>query len=99
MEAKVKRLLELYRNFEEKTRFYRQGAVCTLGCADCCINVGNVDAVTLECWIILEYMKGMDRDRRSGHLSCILMLLQQPGFRRLYLSGGDAHAQSERSLD
>lgn len=65
LETKAKKLLELYQDFEEKARVYREAAVCGIGCADCCINVGNVDAVTLEGWLILEHMKGMDPRRRS----------------------------------
>jgi uncharacterized protein len=65
METKAKKLLELYQNFEEKARVYREAAVCGVGCADCCINVGSVDAVTLEGWRILKHMKGMDPGRRS----------------------------------
>ena len=65
IETKAKKLLELYHDFEEKARVHREAAVCVAGCADCCINVGNVDAVTLEGWLILERMKGMDLQRRS----------------------------------
>ena len=63
--AKVKQLHTLYREFEENSRAYREAAVCTPGCADCCTNVGNVDAVTLEGWVILERMKTMEPGRRS----------------------------------
>jgi uncharacterized protein len=65
IETKAKKLLELYQDFEEKARVHREAAVCAVGCADCCINVGNVEAVTLEGWLILEHMKGMDSGRRS----------------------------------
>jgi uncharacterized protein len=65
IKAKVKKLQALYREFEEKARSYREAAVCTVGCADCCINVGNVDAVTLEGWMIIERIKTMDPGRRS----------------------------------
>lgn len=65
METKANKLLELYQDFEEKARIYREAAVCVVGCADCCTNVGNVDAVTLEGWLILEHMKGMDPRHRS----------------------------------
>ena len=65
IETKAKKLLELYWDFEDKARLYRAAAVCGIGCADCCINVGNVDAVTLEGWLILEYMNRMALERRS----------------------------------
>jgi uncharacterized protein len=65
IKARAKKLLALYREFEEKASAYRESAVCSVGCADCCINVGNVDAVTLEGWIILERMKAMEPGRRS----------------------------------
>lgn len=63
--TKAKKLLELYQGFEEKAVAYRKAAVCALGCADCCINVGNVDAVTLEGWLILECMEAMEPGRCS----------------------------------
>jgi uncharacterized protein len=65
IKAKTKRLQTLYREFEERARVYREAAVCGPACADCCINVGNVDAVTLEGWLILERMKTMEPGRRS----------------------------------
>ncbi len=64
IETKAKKLLELYQSFEEKARDYREAAVCTVGCADCCINVGNVDAVTLEGWLIRQHLQGMERRGR-----------------------------------
>ena len=60
IETKAKKLMELYQDFEEKSQVYRQTAVCVVGCADCCINVGNVDAVTLEGWLILEHIKSLE---------------------------------------
>jgi Fe-S-cluster containining protein len=71
METKAKKLLDLYQDFEEKARVHREAAVCGVGCADCCINVGNVDAVTLEGWLILEHIKGMDLGRRSQLMKMI----------------------------
>jgi Fe-S-cluster containining protein len=65
IKTKAKKLLELYQDFEEKAHVHREAAVCAVGCADCCINVGNVDAVTLEGWLILEHMNAMDPGRRS----------------------------------
>ena len=64
IKTKVKKLQGLYREFEEKARPYREGALCAAGCADCCINVGSVDAVTLEGWVIAERLKTMDPGRR-----------------------------------
>lgn len=46
------RLLELYREFDEAVREWSAGAVCRPGCADCCTNVGSIDATTLEAWAI-----------------------------------------------
>ncbi len=65
IKIKTKQLQTLYQQFDEKARVHREAAVCAAGCADCCINVGNVDAVTLEGWLILERMKNMDPRRRS----------------------------------
>ena len=65
IETRAKKLPELYQEFEEKARGYREAAVCTVGCADCCINVGNVDAVTLEGWLILKHIRTMGLERQS----------------------------------
>jgi uncharacterized protein len=65
IKGKTRELQALYRDFEEKTRAYREDAVCLAGCADCCINVGNVDVVSLEGWLIMERLKTMDPGRRS----------------------------------
>lgn len=65
LKAKTKALQALYRDFEDNARPYREAAVCAAGCADCCINVGNVDAVTLEGWLIVERIKTMDPARRA----------------------------------
>jgi hypothetical protein len=54
---KKKKLFELYDSFEKASRPYLQSAVCKIGCADCCITVGNVDASTLEGMCIFEHMK------------------------------------------
>lgn len=62
---KTRELQVLYRDFEEKTRAFRKDAVCLAGCADCCTNVGNVDAVSLEGLLILERLKTMDPGRSS----------------------------------
>jgi uncharacterized protein len=51
------KLLELYNEFEEAVRARVAGAVCGPGCADCCTNVGNIDATTLEGWAILSHLR------------------------------------------
>jgi uncharacterized protein len=42
------RLHEIYSAFEAECAPFRSEAVCGPGCADCCTQVGNVDATTLE---------------------------------------------------
>lgn len=53
------KLLELYSELEEAVRTQVAGAVCGPGCADCCTNVGNIDAVTLEGWAILSHLRSL----------------------------------------
>ncbi|MHC1742379.1 MAG: YkgJ family cysteine cluster protein [Syntrophobacteraceae bacterium] len=53
------RLQELYREFEEAVRPQTSGAVCRAGCADCCTNVGAIDATTLEGWTIQNHLQSL----------------------------------------
>jgi len=46
--------VEIYNRFERDVSEFKKAAVCQIGCADCCINVGNVDITTLEGIIIHE---------------------------------------------
>jgi hypothetical protein len=51
---KKTKLLELYREFSDLAGPRIVGSVCRSGCSDCCTTVGNVDATTLEGFLLLE---------------------------------------------
>ncbi len=65
MREKKDQLLKLYEEFEETAKGYLESAVCAPGCADCCTNVGNVDAATLEGLLILSYLQNLPSSRRD----------------------------------
>jgi len=51
---KKEKLIEIYHRFESDVFEFKKLAACQIGCADCCIDVGNVDITTLEGIIIYE---------------------------------------------
>lgn len=57
-------LLVLYEQFESVTDEFKKTAACKIGCATCCINVGNVDITTLEGMIIRDRISQFDRSVR-----------------------------------
>ncbi|MDH5203198.1 MAG: YkgJ family cysteine cluster protein [Nitrospirota bacterium] len=52
LEEKKKQLRELYDQYEREVAEFKKAAACEIGCADCCIDVGNIDITTLEGIII-----------------------------------------------
>lgn len=54
---KIRKLNEHYAEYEQSVREHLIAAACRAGCADCCTNVGSVDATTLEGWVILNHLK------------------------------------------
>ncbi|OIP91933.1 MAG: hypothetical protein AUK55_10300 [Syntrophobacteraceae bacterium CG2_30_61_12] len=50
-------LKALYQEFRADTADQMSGAVCTIGCSDCCTNVGEVYATTLEGILIFDHLK------------------------------------------
>jgi Fe-S-cluster containining protein len=64
LKMKKKRLFMLYENFEKFASPYFARVVCHEGCAECCINVGNIDTTTLEGIIILECIKSFSPSRQ-----------------------------------
>lgn len=62
---KIKRLQDLYGQFEAEAQPYLASAVCAPGCADCCTNVGSVDATTLEGWVILRHLQSCPTARQK----------------------------------
>lgn len=61
LDEKKRKLFELYEKFEREAASYKAQAVCTKGCAYCCIEVGSVGTTTLEGLVILEYLKAWSR--------------------------------------
>jgi len=52
IEKKKEKLLSLYDEYEKQVAYFKKDAACVIGCADCCIDVGNIDITTLEGIII-----------------------------------------------
>jgi Fe-S-cluster containining protein len=56
LKEKRKKLRELYDQYEKEVAEFKKASACEIGCADCCIDVGNIDITTLEGIIIHEQM-------------------------------------------
>lgn len=61
LEDKKKRLQELYEQYENEVSDFKKMAACEIGCADCCIDVGNIDITTLEGIIIYEQIASLEK--------------------------------------
>lgn len=59
-EEKKRKLQELYDQYEKEVSEFKKAAACEVGCADCCIDVGNIDIITLEGIVIHEQMAFFD---------------------------------------
>jgi hypothetical protein len=81
---KKKQAFALYEKYERLVRPFKAQAVCEIGCASCCVDVGHVGATTLEGLIILEYLQGWDpqaieeinhnlRENRSEKFNSVLV--------------------------
>jgi hypothetical protein len=62
---KREKLKELYSQYEEDVAEFKKSAACVKGCADCCINVGNIDITTLEGMIIHDRMAMFEEPLKS----------------------------------
>jgi len=62
LEEKRKKLRELYDQYEREVAEFKKAAACEIRCADCCIDVGNIDITTLEGIIIHEQMVSLKGD-------------------------------------
>jgi len=51
----------LYERYERLVQSFKAQAVCKIGCASCCKDVGHIGATTLEGLIIFEYLQGWTR--------------------------------------
>jgi Fe-S-cluster containining protein len=75
-------LERLYTDFQVRSAPYRVHAVCRPGCARCCIEVGNVDATTLEGLRIYNHLRHLPRPRRMELTKALARnrrLKQRPG--------------------
>ena len=62
---KRKKLEELYSQYEEDVAEFKKSAACVKGCADCCIDVGNIDITTLEGIIIHDRLATFEKSLKS----------------------------------
>ncbi|MCD4754502.1 MAG: YkgJ family cysteine cluster protein, partial [Deltaproteobacteria bacterium] len=62
---KRKKLKELYNQYEEGVAKFKKSAACVKGCADCCIDVGNIDITTLEGIIIHDRVATFEEPLKS----------------------------------
>ncbi len=57
LKEKEKRLKEIYECFDRDARAFKKHAICKIGCAYCCTDVGDVDTTTLEGVVIRDRVK------------------------------------------
>ena len=60
-----KKLKELYSQYEKDVAEFKKSAACIKGCADCCIDVGNIDITTLEGIIIYDRVATFEEPLKS----------------------------------
>ncbi|MBW2163388.1 MAG: YkgJ family cysteine cluster protein [Deltaproteobacteria bacterium] len=63
---KRKKLKELYSQYEKDVAEFKKSAACVKCCADCCIDVGNIDITTLEGIIIHDRVATFEEPLKSG---------------------------------
>jgi uncharacterized protein len=64
IKAKQKKLNDIYNDFKVQAQPFTVNAVCKTGCAFCCIHFGHVDVITLEGFIIHEWMQTLSKSDR-----------------------------------
>ncbi|MBU2522311.1 MAG: YkgJ family cysteine cluster protein [Proteobacteria bacterium] len=62
---KIEELPEIYSDFEKSAAEYKNSAACKIGCAYCCICVGNVDITTMEGIVIQNRMETFEKKVKS----------------------------------
>ncbi|MBW1932098.1 MAG: YkgJ family cysteine cluster protein, partial [Deltaproteobacteria bacterium] len=62
---KRKKLKELYSQYEKDVAEFKKSAACVKGCANCCIDVGNIDITTLEGIIIYDRVATFEEPLKS----------------------------------
>jgi hypothetical protein len=61
---KFQALNQIYADFDDRSRPFKENAVCRRGCAFCCTHMGSVDVVTLEALAIREHMATLPKPLR-----------------------------------
>jgi len=64
IKEKKKRLKDIYERYEVEAHPFKKDAICQIGCAHCCTDVGNIDTITLEGLIIWERLNTLPRPLR-----------------------------------
>jgi hypothetical protein len=59
-------LAEIYGRFDAAAAPFKAGAVCRVGCASCCIDVGRVEATTMEGLLIRIHLCSLPKARRAS---------------------------------
>ncbi|MCJ7616602.1 MAG: YkgJ family cysteine cluster protein [Desulfobacterales bacterium] len=65
IQDKIEELPEIYSDFEKSAAEYKKSAACKIGCAYCCICVGNVDITTMEGIVIQNRMETFEKKVKS----------------------------------
>jgi hypothetical protein len=61
LKTKQKKLKDIYNDFIIRSKPFTVNAVCKPGCSFCCIHFGHVDVITLEGFIIHEWMETLSQ--------------------------------------
>jgi hypothetical protein len=62
IQDKIDTLMEIYSDFENSAGEFKKIAACKVGCADCCIYVGNVDITTMGGIVIQNRMESFEKN-------------------------------------
>lgn len=65
IQDKIEVLPEIYSDFENSVSEFKKSAACKVGCADCCIYVGNVDITTMEGIVIQNRLEIFEKKLRA----------------------------------
>jgi uncharacterized protein len=61
IKTKQEKLKDIYNDFIIRSKPFTANAVCKPGCSFCCIHFGHVDIITLEGFIIYEWMETLSK--------------------------------------
>ena len=62
---KKEKLPEFYSEFEKSADEFKKTSACNIGCADCCIYVGNVDITTMEGIVIQNRLETFEKKLKA----------------------------------